>query len=207
MNIDLLFTGQGEAGLICSENLLKKAAGIVFDTQTGVLTVEYADMDFMEFNIPVEPDYFEALDQNAQIHVGAVKNGKISQAYQIPFMFLDDPYRMEAFKNIRQPSNPLVAFERFVKTCVAGQPVHREDLGNEDAMGCILGDAVPSALEFAPHLARRHQMEAAPKAAPNLNLGPSAPGLGLGSSGSGGSGIIRGTGGNTNPPKRPKDGE
>ncbi len=202
MNIDLLFTEQGEAGLICSENLFKKAAGIVFDTQSGVMTVEYADMDFMEFNIPVEPDYFEALDRNGQIHVGAVKQGKISQAYQIPFMFLDDPYRMEAMKNVQQPANPLVAFEYFVKACVVGQPVHREDLGDESAMGCILGEASPASLEFAPHLARRHQMEAAPKAMPSLNMGPSTPGLG--SSGSGGSGIIRGTGGNSNPPKRPK---
>lgn len=200
MNIDLLFTEQGEAGLISSENLLKKAAGIVFDTKTGLITVEYADMDFMEFNVPVEPEYFDALDRNAQIHLGAVKQGKISQAYQVPLMFLDDPYRMEAHREVRQPANPLLAFEYFVKACIAGQPVHREDLGDESAMGCILGDASPASLEFAPHLARRHAMEAAPKAAPNYTLGPSTPGLG--SSGSGGSGVIRGTGGNSNPPKR-----
>lgn len=205
MNIDLLFTEQGEAGLICSENLLKKAAGVVFDVESGMITVEYADMDFMEFNIPVDSEFYQALDQNPQIHVGAVKNGKIAQAYQIPFMFLDDPYRMEAIKNAQELPNPLQAFEYFVKSCVVGQPVHREDLGNEDTMGCILGDSSPSSLEFAPHLARRHQMEAAPKAAPNLNMGPSAPGLG--SSGGGGGVIRRGTG-NTNPPRRPpRDGD
>lgn len=204
MNIDLLFTAEGEAGLICSENPMKKAIGIVFDTQTGVLTAEYADMDYLELNIPVEGDFFEALDRSAQIHLGAVKNGNISQAYQIPFMFLDDPYRTEALKNVPQPANPLRAFEFFVKSCVTGQPVHRDDLGDEDAMGCILGDAVPSSLEFAPHLARRHAMEAAPKAAPTL--GPSGPSMGLGGSGGGGSGIIRGTN-NTTPPKRPPQDE
>lgn len=204
MNIDLLFTGNGEAGLICSENPVKKAAGIVFDTQTGVMTAEYADMDYMELNIPVESGFFETLDMCAQIHVGAVKNGNISQAYQVPFMFLDDPYRTSAMQNMRQPNSPLVAFEFFVKSCVAGQPVHRTDLGDEDAMGCILGDAVPSSLEFAPHLARRHAMEAAPKAAPSLDM--NAPGLGLGGSGSGGGGGTsrRGTGG-TLPPKDKDD--
>lgn len=198
MNIDLLFTAEDEAGLICSENLFKKAAGIVFDTETGVLTVEYVDMDFMEFNIPVESDFFETLDKCPHIHVGAIIGGKISQAYQVPFMFLDDPYRMDAMKNTPQPANPLQAFEVFVKFCVRGQPVHRDDLGDETAMGCILGDAVPSSLEFAPHLARRHQMEAAPKAAPAPS-GPSGPGLGLGSSGS--APPPR----NTTPPKRRDD--
>ena len=201
MNIDLLFTEQGEAGLICSENLIKKAAGLVFDVESGIITIEYADMDFMEFNIPVEGDYYEALDRNPLIHMGAVKNGKISQAYQVPFMFLDDPYRMEAMNNMQELPNPLQAFEYFVKSCIAGQPVHREDLGNEDTMGCILGDASPKSLEFAPHLARRHSMEAAPRAIPSLNMGPSAPGLG--SSGGGGGGVTRRGTGNTNPPRRP----
>lgn len=197
MNIDLLLTEHGEAGLICSENPVKKAIGIVFDTQSGMLTAEYADMDYLEFNIPVDSDHFETLDQMGQIHMGAVKNGNISQAYQIPFLFLDDPYRTESLQNVKQLPNPLQAFERFVKSCVIGQPVHREDLGDESAMGCVLGDAVPSSLEFAPHLARRHAMEASPKAAPQL--GPSGPGLGLGSSGS--ASPPRGTG-STLPPKR-----
>lgn len=180
MDIDLLFTEQGEAGLISNENLVKKAAGIVFDMQTGVLTLEFVDMDYLDFNIAVDQEFHAILDRCAQIHIGAIKNGHIAQAYQIPFMFLDDPYRGEALKNVRQSPNPLVAFDRFVKQCIRGQPVHREDLGDEDKMGCILGDASPAALQFAPHLARRHALEAAPKLAPG-----NVPGLGLGSSGGG----------------------
>jgi hypothetical protein len=56
-------------------------------------------------------------------------------------------------------------------------------LGDEDGMGCILGDASPSSLEFAPHLARRHALEAKPNIAP-----VNAPGMGLGGSSSGGGG-------------------
>lgn len=183
MNIDLLFTETGEAGLIASENPIQKAIGIVLDTQTGILTAEYADMDYTEYNIPVEADYFAALDQIQTIHLGAIKNGNISQAYQIPLLFSDDPYRTAQMGQTPQRPNPLMAFEFFVKSCIAGQPVHRQDLGDENAMGCILGDAIPSSLQFAPHLARRLGMEASPKANPALNLGPSAPGLGLGSGG------------------------
>ena len=178
MNIDLLFTEAGEAGLICSENLVSKAAGAVFDTQSGVLTLEFTDMDFLEMNIPVDEEFFGRLDYCAQLHLGAIKDGEIAQAYQIPFMFLDDPYRGEAFKDVRQQPNPLAAFHYFVKQCTAGQPVHRDDL-NDDSFGCVLGDAVPSSLQFAPHLARRHAIEMAPKAAPNAP-GPAVPGLGGG---------------------------
>lgn len=176
MDIDLLFTADGEAGLITSENLVTKAVGAVFDTQTGILSLEFADMDFLETNIPIDEEFFARLDFCAQVHLGAVKDGHIAQAYQIPFMFLDDPYRGQAIAQLQQPKNPLQAFEYFVKACVVGQPVHREDL-SDDTLGCVLGDAVPSSLQFAPHLARRHQLEVAPKAAPS-GPGPSTPGLG-----------------------------
>jgi hypothetical protein len=200
MDIDLLFTAEGEAGVICNENPVQKAIGLVFDTKTGILTLEFADMDYLEMNIPVEQDFFAPLDHTAQIHMGAIKNGHIAQAYQIPFMFLDDPYRGDAFKNVRQLKNPLVAFERFVKRCSIGQPIHRDDLGNEESMGCVLGDSSPSSLQFAPHLARRHALEAAPKVAPR-GPGPSTPGLGGGGGGGGGGSVSR----NTTPPRRTTD--
>lgn len=181
MDIDLLFTRSGEPGLISNDNLVKKAAGVVFTMSTGLLTIEFVDMDYIDLNIPVEKEFHERLDYSFFIHVGSFKGGHIAQAYQVPFMIQDDPYRTEMIQPPPKPENPLLAFERFVKACTAGQPVHREDLGNEDSMGCILGDAVPASLQFAPHLARRRNFEAAPKVAPSH--GPSTPGLG----GSGGS--------------------
>jgi hypothetical protein len=188
MNIDLLFTNKGEAGLIANENLVKKVAGVVLDTQSSTLTLEFVDMDYQELNIPIDTAFFEILDRTPQIHLGAVKEGNIAQAYQIPFMFLDDPYRRDMVSRVKQVDNPLAAFGYFIKSCVRGQPVHREDLGDESAMGCVLGDSVPSSLQFAPHLARRHQMEIAPKAA------PSAPGIGPGLGGSSSSSSSSGTG-------------
>ena len=182
MNIDLLFTQNGDAGLIASQNFLKKLAGVVFDTESGLLTLEYQDMDYIELNIPVEKEFHATLDMCAHIHIGAVKDGTIAQAYQVPFMFLDDPYRMEAMQGVKQHANPLQAFDYFVKACVFGQPVHREDLSDDEAMGCILGDAVPSSLQFAPHLARQRTLEAGLRAAPKAP-GPNTPGLGSGRSG------------------------
>lgn len=190
MNIDLLFTRQGEAGLICSENLVKKAMGVLFDASTGLMSLEFVDMDHMDLNIPVDQEFFGMLDMCSQLHIGAVKNGNIAQAYQLPLMFLDDPYRAEALQNIMAGNNSLEAFNYFVKACVTGQPLHRDDLGADDTMGCVLGDASPASLEFAPHLARRHAMEISPKNAPQ---GPAGPSLGLGGSGGGGGSVQQST--------------
>lgn len=183
MNIDLLFTGEGEAGLIAGENLVRKAAGLVLDTKNGVLTMEFVDADYMDLNIPVEPEFFAMLDVCGRVHIGAIKNGTIAQAYQIPIQFLDDPYRDENFSRIAEHKNPLAAFNAFVKRCVTGQPVHRADLGDESAMGCVLGDASPASLQFAPHLARRHAIELGARRVPIA--APRMGGPGLGSSGGG----------------------
>jgi hypothetical protein len=189
MNIDLLLTAEGEAGLIAAENLMQKVAGVVLDTQSGILSLEFADMDYQDLNIPVDSHYFQYLDINPLIHIGAVKAGNIAQAYQVPLMFSDDPYRNQNMKP-KQPDNPLMAFGYFLKHCVAGQPVQREDLGDETSMGCILGDSSPASLKFAPHLARAHQLEAKPTIAP-----VNAPGMGLGGSSGGGGTVRRNTGG------------
>lgn len=181
MNIDLLITREGEAGLITSENLVKKVIGVLVDTETAMLSLEYADMDNLDLNIPVEADFLSVLDENAMLHIGAVKNDNIAQAYQVPVMFSDDPYRSELLGKEEQ-EYPLLAFHAFMRNCAFGQPVHRDDLADEDSMGCILGDTKPSALQFAPHLERRYALEAKPVAAPRMN----APGMGLGGGGGGG---------------------
>jgi len=177
MDIDLLFTQEGEAGLISSKNLAKKAIGILFDNQTGLMNIEYADMDMLEFNVPIDQQFWDVLDHNPQLHLGAVVDGNIAQAYQVPLMFSDDPYRGEKLGKAEQFAKPLAAFDMFIRRCVTGQPVHRDDLDNDETAGCVLGDASPAALQFAPHLARAHALEVRPGAAPNMP-GMAVPGLG-----------------------------
>ena len=175
MNIDLLVSQKSEAGLLCSGNLVTKVSGAILDTNGGALSLEFTDMDTMGLNIPIEEEFFALLDATPLLHIGSAKEGKIAQAYQIPLMILNDPYRSQMLQNVKTPNKPLAAFHYFVKNCVLGQPVHRDDMGNEDTIGCILGDVSPSALEFAQHLARRHGMELQNVPAPEI-----LPGIGLG---------------------------
>ncbi len=181
MNIDLLFTAKGEVGLLCNDLFAQKIGGVVFHTDSQMLVLEYVDMDYLDLNIPVESEYLQVLDYCQTIQVGSFKNDRIAQAYQTTFMIADDPYREAVMGRAQKSEKQLLAFEYFIKSCEFGQPIHRKDLGDEDSMGCILGDASPSSLQFAPHLARQRNFEIAPTLAPG-----SIPGMGLGSSGAGG---------------------
>tara|TARA_B100001989_G_C24549255_1_gene473156 strand:- start:2650 stop:3267 length:618 start_codon:yes stop_codon:yes gene_type:complete len=202
MDIDLLFTPRGESGLLASENFVKKVVGVILDTDSGHLSLEFVDMDHLDLNIPVEEEFFERMDMSPHMQIGAVKEGNIAQAYQVPLMILNDPYRAKAFSNMKPPKRPLEAFNYFIKSCVLGQPVHRDDAGDEDSLGCILGETQPSALAFAPHLARQHMFETA-----NPTAAPSMPGMGLGGSSSGGGGSGGGYRGGIVQRQNPEDGE
>jgi hypothetical protein len=183
MNIDLLFTEDGAAGLVASANFPRRVAGALFDRATGAIELEFVEADPLALNIPVADDLREALAASFHPFIGAVKGGKIAQAYQIPLAVLGDDYHAQTARRVQAAATPLVAFARFMERCVAGQPVHRADLGDEDASGCVLGDASPVALQFAPHLAQQHALEIAPRgpSAP----GPRGPGMGLGGGGGG----------------------
>jgi hypothetical protein len=180
MNIDLLITQKGEAGLLCSKNLIGKANATILDPGDGMLVIEFATMDSMELNIPIQSEFFELLDNTPFLHVGSVVDSKIGQAYQVPLMILNDPYRMRLLGHKKPPEKPLSAFHYFVQNCVLGQPVHRDDMGDEATIGGILGDVSPSSLEFAPQLTKRYSLEVQNIAAPAMNV----PGLGLGGNGS-----------------------
>lgn len=185
MDIDLLFTREHESGLISTGNLVKKVAGVVLDTSSGLITLEYVDSDFMEMNIPLDPLFYDFLDTCTHIHIGAVTDGTISQAYQTPLMFADDPYRSEYLGRSDQSTSPLQAFDYFVRRCIAGQPVYRDDLSDESSAGCVLGNASPVSLQFAPHLAKRHALETGIRRSPTAAPRMGGPGPAAGMSGGG----------------------
>ncbi len=182
MNIDLLLTRQHDAGLVCDGAFDSPVAGVLFDAQTRQITLEYASLDTLDLNIPVEDDIAEALLYAMAIQIGVIENGQIEDNRQVPLMLLNDPDGMPGRDMPLKPSRSVSAFESFLKNCVTGQPLHREDLGNEDSSGSVMGGMNRAVLQFAPHLARQRTLEASH----NLNMsGPSAPGMGMGGGGGG----------------------
>lgn len=182
MNIDLLITPRGEIGLLSNQNLVTKAIGAIYDRDANSLSLEFETQDPIDLNIPVENEFYGYIDQSPLIQFGSVIEGNIAQAYQVPLAVLGDVERTRAFQHVQPNDRPLQTFYYFIKNCSFGQPVHREDAGNEETSGPVSGEANLSSLEFAPHLARRHSMEMNPAAAPQMNV----PGLGLGGSPGGG---------------------
>lgn len=181
MNIDLLLTRQGDAGLICDTGFESPVAGVLFDAQMRQMTLEFANMDTADMNIPVEDDMTEALLWATAIQVGVVGDGKIQDSRRVPLMLLNDPDGMPGRDLPVKSSSSVRAFENFLKNCVAGQPLHRADLGNEGGAGSVVGGINRAVLEFAPHLARQRTLEASH----DLNMGgPAAPGPKMGGGGS-----------------------
>ncbi len=67
--------------------------------------------------------------------------------------------------------------EQWLKTVISGQPIHRDDLGEENESSGTLRGVSPSVLQLAPQLQRELSNELA--TAPKVDLGPriSTPGM------------------------------
>ena len=190
MNIDLLLTANGDAGLVCDEVGGGPVAGVMFDSDTGFISLEYTEIDPLDLNIPVDDSYIETLYYATSIQIGTIVEGEIRDSRQVPILILNDPQANSDRARFAKPRSSVVAFERFLKACVAGQPIHRADLADESSTGSVMGGMSTAILKFAPNLARQRTMEITPTLA---QKGPNAPGLGLG--GGGGRNVgYRGTG-------------
>lgn len=187
MNIDLLFTRDGEAGLVTADEFEHAIAGVMFDAETGLFELEFADQDSLELNISADEQYITAIVHRPKIHIGVIHGDQIDDAKQVPVLLINDPFNKgPVWKQPPEAVNSVMAFESFLKRAETGQPIHRDDLGDEESAGSVTGGINPAVLQFAPHLARQLSMEAAPQ----VTIAPSAPTFGMGGT-SGGSPVAR----------------
>ncbi len=196
MNIDLLLTKKGAAGFIANAAFPRKIAGVLFEPEAATLGMEFVDMDSLELNIPVGENLAPLLSNVHFLYIAAYVGGQVAQAYQVPFMIVGDALHAAMATRARPHPAPLAGFTDFLAACTWGQPVHRTDLGDDTTKGCVLGEAAPAALQFAPHLAQQRALEAAPQV-PQYVIGPAGP------SGMGGGGGARG--GSVVPPPREEE--
>jgi len=195
MNIDLLLTNQGEPGLVSDKAFGHPVAGVMYDAESGMMSLEFSDADSLELNIPVDTETGQYLRNTFEIQVGIIERGVIADNRQVPLVLLNDPFGGGNAGHFPvAPRKSVIAFESFMNRCTNGQPVHRDDLGADlHTSGSILGSVSPAVLQFAPHLARQKTMEASPHLAPSAP----APGMGMGGGGSAG-----GSGGPQRQPQR-----
>lgn len=202
LNIDLFLTKHGEGGLLCDRPFPHAPVGTILDAQTRELTLEfYGDVDTMHLNIPIEAEYLDMMLFSHRLYVGLLDEGKIAETVQVPMAYLHDPYGSD-FRDetpLSRPRRSLIGFEQFMRRCVAAQPIHRDDLGDEGSAGSVLRGMDRNALQYVPQLVRQRMLEAAPKMGPSgmdAALSYGAPGA-EGPKGPGGMG-----GGGGRPPMR-----
>lgn len=184
MNIDLFLGSHGECGLLCDRPSAAPVAGVIFDAQTLELILEYAgDHDPLHLNITVEDHYRDILLFAHKIYIGSLSDGMIAETLLVPMLYLNDPYGSEFGQGspLAKTRRSLIGFEQFMKRSEAAQPIHRDDLGDEDSIGCVLRGMDPHALEFVPQLVRQRMLETGPRAIPSLTGPAMGPGIGLGS--------------------------
>ena len=178
MNIDLFLTGLSEAGIVCDAPFKTPVVGVILDAQTLALTLEFPDGDTYHLNIPIEESRREKLLFAHRMYVGFLEGGLLVDAFEVPLLYLNDPYGSEFGQNspLSKAKRSVIAFEQFMKRCSFAQGLHRDDLGNEYGARSVLRGIDPHALRYAPALARQIQMNTLPKL--ETATVPQMPGLG-----------------------------
>lgn len=180
MNIDLFLSPHNECGLLCSKEFKNLPAGTIFDAETMELTFEFIEDAPFHLNITVEEDLKDKILLARKLYIGFLRDGLVADTIEVPMLYLNDPYGSD-FNNqgkLGRPLSSMIGFEQFMKRCISAQPIHREDLGDENSNGSVLNGMDPKQLEFVPQLIRQRLLENAP-AGPSGPSGPSGPAVGF----------------------------
>ncbi len=163
MNIDLLLTSKGEAGLICDEPFRDPVLAILFDLTERHLFVEMEDHRSMRLNITVNDEYTQDLTSAGIIEIGVLMNRQIIESLQVPIIATHQEAPMPPLESLPYRTNSVLLFENFVRSCISGQPVHRENLANEASLCALLDATQLVAPQYAPKLVHQRRLEAAPQ--------------------------------------------
>ncbi|MCI5060003.1 MAG: hypothetical protein MRY79_02905 [Alphaproteobacteria bacterium] len=172
MDVDLFLTPRGECGMLCSEGFAELPAGAIFDAETMEITVEFPGDAPFHMNITVEDQLRDRVLLARKLYMGFLENGLIADTLEVPLLYLNDPYGTEFGGMSARPQRSMVKFEMFMRECNAAQPLHREDLGDENASGSVLKGMDPKHLEFVPQLIRQRMLEVG---GPEMQAGPATP--------------------------------
>lgn len=176
MNIDLFFTPQSEAALVCAGSFPSPLAGIILDAQTKELTLEFTDGSTAHLNIPMEETHKEKVLFAHRMFVGFLEAGLLTESLSVPLLYLNDPYGSQFGDQspLSKPARSVAAFEQFMKRATFAQAVHRDNLGDEEGARSVLMGADPHNLKYSPALQRQLQLSATAK----VKSAPQSPGLG-----------------------------
>lgn len=77
--------------------------------------------------------------------------------------------------------------DHWLKSVTSGQPIHRDNLGEEDASNGTMRGITPATLQLAPQLQRERNLELQQAPKPELKI--TAPSMGIGGNRGGGTAL------------------
>lgn len=187
MNLDLVVANNNEIGIISDTPFKKEIEAIQLDQESKMITIGFAGgKDVQLLNVPIGDPMTPYILENDRCHVAVLNNGHITDARQVP-VFITNPVP-ETFAHFHTgphiASVSLVAMSFFIQKPESGQPLHRDDLGDEQSLHKISHQMALPSLQLAPHLVKALQNEKSLAMAQKLQPqapAPQAPGLGLSS--------------------------
>lgn len=178
MNIDLLMTRKNESGLVHDTPIGFPPTHVILDYDAGHMTLYGNGEKSLWMNIPVALDTLEKIIQTMGLHVGYLKDGLIEDIIYVPLV-ISTSMDINVERVIPPPRVSAMSFEIFMRECMIGQALHRDDIASDVKSSGILEDLSPSVLKFAPSLAQQRKMEMSYSHSPHF-----APTIGLGLGGS-----------------------
>lgn len=182
MQIDLLLSPKGEAGLVSNRSFDSAVSGAIFDLGDSSLTLEFGEaMDSLRLNIPVADDFVDDLKRATYLHICAVEKGRMTHAIQVPLMKVST--NEDDFFHEGQGYRGIIPLQSWLKDAKFAQSVHRDNLADTGSNGGIMHREGLSraTLQVAPQLAQqlvkeqalvqRQGLQNVPRAAPP-SLGP-----------------------------------
>lgn len=165
MNIDLFITKSGQTGLIATKAFDEVPAGVLFDAETLLLTIEFIKEDPFHCNIPIDVSLREKLLFANAFYIGLMEEKIITEALRLPLMLLNDPYKDSntQLSALEKPMRSLKDFDQFLKNSAFAQALHRDDLSDEGDSQSILKGARTKELQYAAKLQRQPVMEITPQ--------------------------------------------
>lgn len=161
MNVDLVMS-DNEAGLVSDKLPQKPMVGLLFDLETRMMTLEIKDDDSIHFNIPVHDDFVEVLEQRPYLHFGFMRDDEMLDAMQLPLAVLSPRY---SFRDslmtmaAQRTSRSILHITNFLKNVRSGQPINRENIGDESGLKPVSAGLNPALLKYAPFLKQQMSIE------------------------------------------------
>ena len=187
MNVDLVVSNSDEIGIISDTPFDKEVEAIQLDQGSSMVILGLAKgKEAKLMNVPIGITMLQYILDNDRCHIAIIKNGQVIDTKQVPVFVTNpvpevfEPYHIEP----RPASISLIAINDFIKRAKSGQPLHRDNLGDEQSLHQISKQLSAVTLQLAPHLVKalknEQSLALSQKLQPNAPA-PKTPGLGLSS--------------------------